>query len=297
MTNPPNLGDIKKALLEPTKAKPINMGIGPIGDSNIVFVRQFRWTLEAESLDGTESLPSYFQKSVKVDLYKNTLHIKAYEVAVKDNILVWADAVQKDPEKNRWMVLTTYDGCGYPIYRYQFNKLYIVERDVDFNYDSSEVATHCISVAFENFTREFLYEPPQDNYEEVSTVWQASFAGTTRSSVNVPVKLDDRPKIEIEEQEINFLSAKTWIPGKSTWLPLKISVAHKDSKRFLALLTDEGYDKLILSLYRGGFKADELKESWVLSNPTITKVDAEADDECYIGISFSNAVIQTKPKK
>ncbi len=37
------------------------------------------------------------------------------------------------------------------------------------------------------------------------------------------VKLSARPNIEIEETEINFLSNKTWIPGKATWESITIT--------------------------------------------------------------------------
>jgi len=52
----------------------------------------------------------------------------------------------------------------------------------------------------------------------INGICSANNAGT--SDGNVPasfVKLASRPNISIEETEINYLNAKTWIPGKATW--------------------------------------------------------------------------------
>lgn len=43
---------------------------------------------------------------------------------------------------------------------------------------------------------------------------------------NVPkhfVKVASRPKLAIEETEINFLNAVTWIPGKAKWEPITVT--------------------------------------------------------------------------
>lgn len=37
------------------------------------------------------------------------------------------------------------------------------------------------------------------------------------------VKIAAKPQLEIEETEINFLNATTWIPGKGKWQPIAIS--------------------------------------------------------------------------
>ena len=43
---------------------------------------------------------------------------------------------------------------------------------------------------------------------------------------NVPkhfVKIAGRPNISIEETEINYLNAKTWVPGKATWETITVT--------------------------------------------------------------------------
>lgn len=37
------------------------------------------------------------------------------------------------------------------------------------------------------------------------------------------VKLAARPNLSIEEQEINYLNAKTWLPGKGTWESITVT--------------------------------------------------------------------------
>lgn len=37
------------------------------------------------------------------------------------------------------------------------------------------------------------------------------------------VKVGNRPQIDIEEQEINYLNGKMWIPGKATWQTMAIT--------------------------------------------------------------------------
>lgn len=47
-----------------------------------------------------------------------------------------------------------------------------------------------------------------------------------RKNGDVPasfVKIAKRPSIEIEETEINFLNAKTWIPGKGVWQTIEVT--------------------------------------------------------------------------
>lgn len=43
---------------------------------------------------------------------------------------------------------------------------------------------------------------------------------------NIPkhyVKVAARPQLEIEEQELNFLNAVTWVPGKGRWQPMSVT--------------------------------------------------------------------------
>jgi len=46
------------------------------------------------------------------------------------------------------------------------------------------------------------------------------------SNANIPtyfVKLASRPNLTVEEQEINFLNSKMWIPGKASWETITVT--------------------------------------------------------------------------
>jgi hypothetical protein len=55
------------------------------------------------------------------------------------------------------------------------------------------------------------------------------------------VKLASRPNISIEETEINYLNAKTWIPGKATWETITVTyydvATNENSKLYTWLAT------------------------------------------------------------
>ena len=49
------------------------------------------------------------------------------------------------------------------------------------------------------------------------------------------VKVAGRPKLEIDDTEINFLNAVTWIPGKARWQPLSVTYRDVAANDFGAL--------------------------------------------------------------
>lgn len=65
--------------------------------------------------------------------------------------------------------------------------------------------------------------------------WTFSISGICGGAQSIPerfVKLAARPNLSIDETEINFLNAKTWIPGKATWETITITyydVATRDN--------------------------------------------------------------------
>ena len=46
------------------------------------------------------------------------------------------------------------------------------------------------------------------------------------------VKVASRPNLSIEETEINFLNAKTWIPGKASWETMTVTYGGDRYKTF-----------------------------------------------------------------
>jgi hypothetical protein len=52
---------------------------------------------------------------------------------------------------------------------------------------------------------------------------EISFCNGTATVAKEFVKVGNRPQIDIEEQEINYLNGKMWIPGKATWQTMAIT--------------------------------------------------------------------------
>jgi hypothetical protein len=61
--------------------------------------------------------------------------------------------------------------------------------------------------------------------------WTLQVAGPWGFVPEHYVKLAARPKLTVEDTEVNFLNQTTWIPGKAKWEPISVSwydVASKD---------------------------------------------------------------------
>jgi len=247
------------------------------------FVRQFRWTLEAESIDGSDSLSEQFQKKIRLDLHNKFLHIESYETTIEEGgAHKWLDAVAADPAKKRWMIFTTYDGSGTPIYRYQFNNLKIVSREVSFDYESSDTANHKFVISFDTFTREFLFKPSK------AACWKVNFS--LQNSYNV--KILNRPSLTIEEIESRSEDGKkiTLVPGRAKWEDLHLIIDRKYLNSFIQSLTNDIFDKMTLGLYIEDDKNP--KELWVITGYSLISFNA-TDNECDIKIKFSNVKLVT----
>lgn len=53
--------------------------------------------------------------------------------------------------------------------------------------------------------------------------WTMSMVWNTQPIDEYFVKVASRPSLSVEEQEINFLNGKTWIPGKGSWETMEIT--------------------------------------------------------------------------
>lgn len=52
---------------------------------------------------------------------------------------------------------------------------------------------------------------------------QYCVSGTAKTVASEFVKVGSRPQLDIEEQEINYLHGKMWIPGKVTWQTMTVT--------------------------------------------------------------------------
>jgi hypothetical protein len=121
------------------------------------------------------------------------------------------------------------------------------------------------------------------------------------------VKVASRPNLEIDETEINFLNATTWIPGKGKWQPLSVTYIDVSTDKmkpmydWIASLYDitdhvnlkntekSGWDATaILKMYDG---CGTLIESWALGSCwpqsiNFGDVDYSSSDEATIELSL-----------
>ena len=134
------------------------------------------------------------------------------------------------------------------------------------------------------------------------------------------MELAARPNIEIEETELNYLNAKTWIPGKASWQTISVtyydvaSAANQNLWNWLAsvynftstnaaILAQQGSSPqdyagtALLTMYDG---CGTPLEQWTLTNLWPTginwgELDYAASEEAMIELTlrYSNATYQS----
>ncbi len=127
-----------------------NMGIGNLGLPGLVFVRQYRFLISGEHLGDD------FNFSVHIDYVKKIIKIAAYEV-IDDGVIPiheWADGMEAGKYLDETLLLVTLDGCGKELYRRRFWGLDITGRENAFNYSSSDVTTHEVTLRYEGCEKE-----------------------------------------------------------------------------------------------------------------------------------------------
>lgn len=133
-----------------------SMGIGPLGSKDVIFVRQFRWTI------GSDALPEYFTKTVKFDFAKKLIHLGYFEIYHPDYngepLQNWLDG----PFKKDTLVFRTYDGSGNLLYEQTFSDLGIVEDSSSFDYSSSEVSTRQLTISYKETSRKNAHSFPRE---------------------------------------------------------------------------------------------------------------------------------------
>ncbi len=144
-------------------------------------------------------------------------------------------------------------------------------------------------------------------------------------SGNVPetfVKLAARPNISIEEQEINFLNGKLWIPGKGTWETIAVtyydvaagqsgasdmSVVYSwiasvynftDPIRLQQSSTAAGYSGIgVLNLYDGcgtGIEQWQLGNMWPQAI-NFGELDYSSSEECTVEVTLRYSQVKFVP--
>lgn len=124
-----------------------NMGLGKLAGKNIVFVRSFRWTLNAPDYP---EITEWVQK-ISVNYVAKTMEIEAFDEA--DGFVFQWIADMMDDTKSVDFVLNHYDGCGYKLFYNSFEGIQVKDHSVGYDYESSEVVTHKLKLSYKNMKR------------------------------------------------------------------------------------------------------------------------------------------------
>jgi hypothetical protein len=258
----------REDLLGQTKNQP--MGLGPIGAPDTIFVRKFRWTLKGDHLS------EYFVTKVAFDFVAKVIDIGVLEAVLPNDTDIEAVRWLEHPWDKETLTFCTFDGCGVPIYDYVFSGLTLTSDTADFDYSSSDPSIRKIKIKYDKCVRNSRLnrvksepKPSKKGFD-----WTVSVAGT---EAEYATKLVHRPQVDIEETEINFLNAKTWIPGKANWMDVDMSFAKQHDMSLVSDLVAGKSPTLILKMYsRGDIR---LLETWELANCRLVKISA--NDEKY----------------
>lgn len=131
------------------------------------------------------------------------------------------------------------------------------------------------------------------------------------------VKVASRPNLEIEETEINFLNAKTWIPGKASWQTMTVTyldVATADQAPLFSWLASVYNFTNPVTLQMGSARSDytatailnmydgcgQLLETWQMTDvwPTginFGEVDYSSSDICEIELTLRYSNVTYTP--
>lgn len=132
------------------------------------------------------------------------------------------------------------------------------------------------------------------------------------------VKVASRPNLSVEEVEVNFLNAKTWIPGKASWETMTVTyidVATADAAPLYSWLASVYNFTDPIQLEMGSQRADytatavlkmwdgcgQLLESWEMKDvwPTAINfgdVDYASSDECTIELTLRYSDVKYTPE-
>ena len=128
--------------------KNIPMGLSDRIKKQVVWPRSFRFKLYSEK----EELVGELVKDVAVDFHKKILTVNLYDADKK--IHNWAqDLVYGAPDIEDSLKLTTYDGCGSPLYDLEFEKVKGVGHKCKFDYSKSDVIYHTVYLSYETVNR------------------------------------------------------------------------------------------------------------------------------------------------
>jgi hypothetical protein len=169
---------------------------------------------------------------------------------------------------------------------YTFFDPVVIEDRISFDYASSEESVRHIAVKFEDYNRAFFANGKEKRVGPLKKKYQWKMHLKDGPAINV--QIGERPNLNIEETEINFLNAKMFIPGKAKWQSLSITLphAHQKSGLLAALLNKEPNLEVHLDLYT--MDGSTKLETWVLKNVWLRDSGKKDEARPRISVRFDN---------
>lgn len=107
-----------------------------------VFVRTFRWTLNAAN----HPKASMWVQKINVNYKDKTMEIEAFEDA--DGVVhEWITDMLSDSSA-RQFAINHYDGCGRVIFTNSYSGIEIKEHKVEYDYKNSDILTHKLKLSY-----------------------------------------------------------------------------------------------------------------------------------------------------
>lgn len=127
-----------------------NMGVSnhPGLSDNTIIPRSFRWTLSNDEHPQIHwwmqsVLTDYINKNIKIDIFDDA----------KNDVFNWLQALVDQEVASTNLKLTHFDGAGNTITIINFGGLKLKEHTVQYDYKSSDVLTHKLTVCYNKISR------------------------------------------------------------------------------------------------------------------------------------------------
>lgn len=142
--------EIRPACSNPNADQPEmmqNMGLGKLSGKDIVFVRTFRWTINAPEYP---NITEWVQK-ISVNYVAKTMEIEVFD-EIDGYVFQWITDMM-EANKSVDFTLNHYDGIGKKLFYNCFENVKVKDHCVDYNYKSSEVVTHKLKLSYKKMRR------------------------------------------------------------------------------------------------------------------------------------------------
>jgi hypothetical protein len=193
-----------------------DMGLGKMASPDMVFARTFRWTLQCKHFR------EEVVKSVKINHRNRELAVELYDMTFEGSefqALKWLTQVlNQTPHQDSDLLLTTYDGCGNPLYGMKFRGIYLLEHQMDLDYEISEVITQKAVLGYTFCGIGYHEKPKTAPKSPPVTVFEAKNDALDEKIKAMTQRAAARRKghVNIEQTKVDFLNGACFIPGRET---------------------------------------------------------------------------------